>query len=410
MTSQTQPRWLVWLLATLAAFSPLSIDTYLPSLPDIARELGTRDAQVQLTIGAFLAGLCSGMLLYGPLSDRYGRRRLMLGSLLLYILASAGCIWVTSVEQLIVLRFLQAVGGAGALVLARTVVRDLYPLSEAARVLSLMHVIAMVATLLAPIMGTYLVLLGGWRIIFVMLFLLGAGCLFAVATSLQESLPVSSRTQSVLGSFHHYVTVLRDPLALCYILAMGLSVGGMFAFITASPFLFIHHFGFSPRAFSLLFGLNIVGIIVATIINARLVRRLGPLQMLGVGSVVAACAGALLIVIGLTGWGQPFSITGGVLLFMGISGLIGANCIASLMGLFPGNAGAAVGLGISLQFACGALFSWLVSVLADGTARPMCLVIGFAGLGSLACYRAIRHLMRQPQRQAVRRALGAQDR
>lgn len=410
MTSQTQPRWLVWLLATLAAFSPLSIDTYLPSLPDIARELGTRDAQVQLTIGVFLAGLCSGMLLYGPLSDRYGRRRLMLGSLLLYILASAGCIWVTSVEQLIVLRFLQAVGGAGALVLARTVVRDLYPLSEAARVLSLMHVIAMVATLLAPIMGTYLVLLGGWRIIFVMLFLLGAGCLFAVATSLQESLPVSSRTQSVLGSFHHYVTVLRDPLALCYILAMGLSVGGMFAFITASPFLFIHHFGFSPRAFSLLFGLNIVGIIVATIINARLVRRLGPLQMLGVGSVVAACAGALLIVIGLTGWGQPFSITGGVLLFMGISGLIGANCIASLMGLFPGNAGAAVGLGISLQFACGALFSWLVSVLADGTARPMCLVIGLAGLGSLACYRAIRHLMRQPQRQAVRRALGAQDR
>ena len=118
MSSQTRPRWLVWLLATLAAFSPLSIDTYLPSLPDIARELGTQDAQVQLTIGVFLAGLCSGMLLYGPLSDRYGRRRLLLGSLLLYNLASVGCIWVASVEQLIVLRFLQAVGGAGALVLS----------------------------------------------------------------------------------------------------------------------------------------------------------------------------------------------------------------------------------------------------------------------------------------------------
>ena len=122
MSSQTRPRWLVWLLATLAAFSPLSIDTYLPSLPDIARELGTQDAQVQLTIGVFLAGLCSGMLLYGPLSDRYGRRRLLLGSLLLYILASVGCIWVASVEQLIVLRFLQAVGGAGALVLALSLI------------------------------------------------------------------------------------------------------------------------------------------------------------------------------------------------------------------------------------------------------------------------------------------------
>ena len=119
--------------------------------------------------------------------------------------------------------------------------------------------------------------------------------------------------------------------------------------------------------------------------------------MLGFGSIVAACAGALLIVIGFTGWGQPFSITGGVLLFMGISGMIGANCIASLMSLFPSNAGAAVGLGISLQFACGALFSWLVSVLADGTARPMCLVIGVAGLGSLACYRAIRYLLHKPR-------------
>lgn len=410
MPSQTRPRWLVWLLATLAAFSPLSIDTYLPSLPDIARELGTRDAQVQLTIGVFLAGLCSGMLLYGPLSDRYGRRRLLLGSLVLYIVASVGCIWVASVEQLIVLRFLQAVGGAGALVLARTVVRDLYPLSEAARVLSLMHVIAMLATLLAPILGTYLVLLGGWRIIFVMLSLLGTGCLVAVSIALQESLPAEARTRSVLASFRHYGSVLRDPLALCYILAMGLSVGGMFAFITASPFLFIHHFGFSPRAFSLLFGLNIAGIILATVINARLVRRVGPLQMLGFGSLVAACAGALLIIIGLTGWGQPFSITGGVLLFMGISGMIGANCIASLMGLFPGNAGAAVGLAISLQFACGALFSWLVSVLADGTARPMCLVIGFAGLGSLACYRAIRHLLGKPRRASLYRALNGEGR
>ncbi|WP_437881645.1 multidrug effflux MFS transporter [Pseudomonas sp. LRF_L74] len=391
MTLENRPRTLIVLLAVLAAFVPLSIDTYLPSLPDIARALASDDTQVQWTIGVFLAGLCLGMLVYGPLSDRYGRRRLLLASIMIYMVASAGCILVVSVEQLIALRFLQALGGAGALVLARAVVRDLYPLSDAARILSLMHVIAMSATLVAPILGTYLVLLHSWRAIFVVLLLLGGVCLIATVRLLDESLPPSQRTGSVLASFGHYLTVFNDPLALLYILSMGLSVGGMFTFITASPFLFIHYFEFSPRAFSWLFGLNIIGIILATILNARLVRRLGPQHLLGIGSLVAAVAGLALIAIGATGWAQPVSIVCCVVLYMGISGLIGANCIASLMALFPRNAGAAVGLAISLQFSCGALFNGLVSLLSDGTPLAMCLIIGFSGLGSLLCYVGIRH-------------------
>lgn len=383
---------LIALLATLCALVPLSIDTYLPSLPDIALDLNAETARVQSTIGLFLAGLCSGMLICGPLSDRHGRRRLLLGSLALYLLASLACTQVTNVTQLQGLRFIQALGGAGALVLARTVVRDLYPLSESARLLSLMHVIAMLATLVAPVLGTWLVLLHGWRTIFVALFLAAAACLLVAWRLLPESLPTHARTASLGASFRHYAAILRHPLALLYILAMGLSVGGMFAFITASSFLFIEHFGFSPRGFSLVFALNIVGIIIATVINARWVRRRGPRAMLGIGSLVAGAAGAALLVVGLTGWAQPLSIILCVVAFMGISGLIGSNCIASLMALFPHNAGAAVGLAVALQFACGALFSALVSQLGDGTARPMCLVIGGCGVASLVCYAGIRLL------------------
>ncbi|WCE09035.1 multidrug effflux MFS transporter [Pseudomonas sp. JBR1] len=388
------PRQL-WLLALLAAFVPLSIDTYLPSLPNIAREFDTSSAQVQLTIGVFLVGLCLGMLVYGPLSDRFGRKRLLLGCILLYMLASLGCMASHSVEQLIGWRFLQALGGAGAMVLARTVVRDLYSLNEAARVLSLMHVIAMLATLVAPLLGTYLVLLGDWRSIFAALLLVAGGCLIAVYGGLPESHQPSERTASIGASFALYGRVAVDPLALCYILSMGLSVGGMFAFITASPFVFIDYFGFSPRAYSLLFALNLGGIILATVINARSVRRHGPLYLLSIGSRVAAAAGLSLILAGLVGGQQPWAVMAGVWVFVGISGLIGANCTASLMALFPRNAGAAVGLAISLQYVCAAGVSGLVAVLADGTPLAMCLAIGACGIGSALCYQAIQRLHRR---------------
>lgn len=393
-SEQRAPRQL-WLLALLAAFVPLSIDTYLPSLPDIGRELATSSAQVQLTIGVFLIGLCLGMLVYGPLSDRFGRKRLLLGCILLYMLASLGCMAALGIGQLIGWRFLQALGGAGAMVLARTVVRDLYRLNEAARVLSLMHVIAMLATLVAPLLGTYLALLGGWRSIFAALFLLASGCLIAVYGCLPESHPPAERTASIGASFRLYGRVAVDPLALCFILSMGLSVGGMFAFITASPFVFIDYFGFSPRMYSLVFALNLGGIILATVINARSVRRHGPLYLLGIGSRMAAAAGLLLIVAGLAGGQQPWPVMAGVWVFIGISGLIGANCTASLMALFPRNAGAAVGLAIALQYVCAAGVSGLVGLLADGTPLAMCLAIGGCGIGSALCYQAIQRLHRR---------------
>ncbi|WP_460136831.1 multidrug effflux MFS transporter [Pseudomonas sp. S1_E04] len=377
---------LIALLSSLTAFVPFSIDTYLPSLPQIADDLSSSTAQVQHTISAFLAGLCLGMLFYGPLSDRYGRRPLLLGSLALYGVATLGCLFAGSVEQLIAWRFVQALGGAGALVLARTVARDVVGLVQAAKVLSWMHLLTMIATLVAPMMGTWLVLIHGWRTIFAALFILSSLCLLLVALSLKESLPVQARGATVGAAFAAYLAIARQPKAVALILCMSLAFGGIFAFITASPFVYVEYFGASPRVFSALFALNILGIILVTFINARWVGHYGPQRMLGMGAVLAGGAGVALMVVGLTEWGGLASIVGCMVLYMGVTGLLGANCTASLMALFPRQAGATVALGISVQFATGALASLWVSYLADGTAWPMCLVVGCCGVGCLLAY------------------------
>lgn len=383
MQAQSGTPRLILLLAALAAFVPLSIDTYLPSLPDIARELGSSAALVQMTIGVFLAGLCVGILFYGPLSDRYGRRPLLLGGIGLYIVASLGCLLADSIGQLLVWRFVQALGGAAALVLARAMVRDLFALGQAARVLSLMQLITLVTTLVAPMAGTWLVLIDGWRTIFVALLILASVCGLATALLLKESHLPQHRSPTVQAAFAGYLSVLADRQAVSLILCMGFSSGGIFAFVTASPFVFIEHFGFSPRAYTWVFALNILGIIVASVINARHVSQVGPLAMLKVGGWLAALAGLVLTGAGLMGWAIPAVIVVFVVLYMATAGLIGANCTASLMALFARQAGAAVALAVAVQFASGTAFSWMVSAFADGTAIPLCVALGIAGVGCL---------------------------
>ncbi|OAI88306.1 Bcr/CflA family multidrug efflux MFS transporter [Pseudomonas putida] len=395
MIRNSNPARLIVLLAALVAFAPLSIDTYLPSLPLIARDLQASAGSVQLTISLFLVGLCLGMLVYGPLSDRYGRRPLLLGGIGLYLVATLGCLFAGSVEQLVAWRFFQALGGAAASVLARAIVRDLFALAEAAKVLSLMHLVTMLATLVAPLLGSVLMDLGSWRTVFLGLLLFGATCLIAATWKLAETHAPDQRGESLGTVFLAYWHIATQPLALGYILCMGLAFAGMFAFITASPFVYMEYFGVSPRSYAWLFGLNIAGIILMTLVNARLVSRRGPLRMLAVGAGLAGASALGLLAAGLTGWGGLALVVALVVVYVSVTGLLGANCVASLLALYPRRAGAAAGLAVACQFALGALFSALVSALADGTPRPMCLTLALAGLGCLACYgmivRGVRH-------------------
>lgn len=390
MSFVDKPRRLIVLLAALVAFGPLSIDMYLPSLPLIASDLGASERQVQLSIGLFLAGFSLGMLFYGPLSDRYGRRRLLLGGICLYLLASLGCALAATAEQLLVWRLLQALGGASASVLARVIVRDLFPLDDAARVLSLMQQVTMIATLLAPLIGSYLIMFDGWRVIFVFLLGFAALCLVLVARRVPETHPLDARGSSAFAAFRAYGEIARQPRALGYILCMGLAFGGMFAFITASPFVYIQYFGISPQQYAWLFGLNIAGIMSMSFANARLVGRLGAQRMLGLGAGVAVLSGLALLACTALGVGGLTALALCVLLYVSVTGMLGANCLACLMAIFPRQAGAAAGLAVASQFAVGTFCSALVGALYDGTPWPMGLVVGLAGVGVLLAYRLSR--------------------
>lgn len=391
--NNTRPS-IVYLLAALTAFGPLSIDGYLPALPQIASDLGATASQAQATIGSFLAGLCLGMLCYGPLSDRFGRRYLLLGGVCLYLVATIACALAADAQQLSAMRFVQALGGSAAAVLARTMVRDLFPLDEAARILSLMHLVTMIATLVAPIGGSLILVYLGWRGIFYGLFILASICLLLSVFQLKESHPREVRSHSLASAFGAYWQMLKEPLAMAYIGCMGLALGGMFAFVTASSFVYTVHFSVSPTVYAVLMGSNIFGIVLATIINAKLVRRLGPRQMLGRGVAVVFLSSLGLLYCALADGVSLPTVVLCVMAYIGATGLFGANCIASLMHLYPKQAGAAAGLAISTQFALAAICSAVTARFEDFSPTPMCLIMVVVGMGSCACYGLINRLTR----------------
>lgn len=365
----------ILLLGALVAFGPLAIDLYLPALPAMAAGLAAPAEAVQLTITVFLAGFSLGMLFYGPISDRYGRRTVMLGGIGLFALASLACVLATDVVQLIVARFMQALGGGAASVLARAVVRDVYAPAEAIRKLSLMAMVTAIAPLLAPALGSVLLDYFGWRGTFGALLAWGLLSFWVVWFNLPETLPAERRGQlSLASAFAAYGQLLRDPVAIGLLLAGGMSFAAMFAYITSGPFYFIELHGFSPLAFSLLFAANAFGIFIANYSNSRLVRRQGAMRMAGIGSGLGFVGALLLWVASGVDNALPVVI-GGLFVVVSMTGLLGANCVGLLMARYPQNAGAAAALFGAGQFGLGMLASATISYLHDPSGRSMAGVI-----------------------------------
>jgi DHA1 family bicyclomycin/chloramphenicol resistance-like MFS transporter len=378
-------------LGALTAMAPMATDMYLPGLPALADDLAISPTRAQLTLSAFFFGFGGGQLFYGPIADRFGRRVPLIVGLVLFTGASLGCALAHSVDTLIVLRFLQALGGGAGPVLARASVRDLYGGGDrAARVLSTMVLIMGAAPLFAPLLGGQLLLVGGWRAIFLALSAFGAVCLVAVLLVLGETLPFDQRLRiSAVGMIRSYGLLIANRRYLGFALAAASITAGLFAYLTGSPFVFIKLYGVPAEHFGFLFAINVAGLLLGASINRRLVMRVGAHRLLSYALTAAAVAGLSLLAVALIGRGGLIALFVPLWCYISCMGFIGANAMACGLSLFPERAGTASALTGTLQFSIGALSGALVGLFNDGTALPMAAMIALAGVSGLAIQRRL---------------------
>jgi MFS transporter, DHA1 family, multidrug resistance protein len=371
---------LILLLGALAACGPLATDMYLPSLPAIAKAFGVSASAASATLTSFMAGFSIGMLLYGPLSDAYGRRPVLLGGIALFTVASIACWLSFSVGELTIVRFLQALGAGAASVLARAIARDAHEPSDAAKVLSMVAIVTAIGPLLAPLLGGQLLLLGGWRIVFVALTLFGIACAVAAYLRVPETWPAEKRESgAVLRSFGAYGRLLRDPLVWGHMLCGGMAFAAMFTYISATPFVYIEYFHVTPQHYGFFFGLNILGIMLGNFLNTRFIGRVGTLRMVSIASLVSIVASFFVALVCLTGLGGLWSIVAGLFFVVGVVGLLGANCATDLMYRYPVNAGAAAAVFGAAQLGLGAFASVVVGWFPGVSPFGMGCTIGVFG-------------------------------
>ncbi len=373
---------LLVLLGSLTAIGPLSLDTYLPALPDMTRDLSASQARIQLSLTTCLIGVAVGQLVTGPLSDRWGRRRPVIVGLAAYTLLSLLCTLAPSAETFAAARFFQGFAGGMGTVVARAIVRDLYAGRAAAKYFSRLTLIFGLAPMIAPAFGSLLLNFGDWRVIFVALTVIGALLATVVAWRLPETLPVARRNTGGLLSIARIARVLiTDRIYLGYTLTQGLAFAGLLGYLSGSSFVLQDVFGLSVGMYSLIFGVNSLAFVAVGQLNARLLDRHGPRQLLitalGLGLLAALglIAGALLEAL-------PLVIVA-MLVFLGSLGMVMPNGTALALDRHGAHAGTAAALlgGIQAVVAAGA--APLVGIGGEGSALPMALVIAGAAAGSL---------------------------
>ncbi len=366
-------KW-VLLLGSMAALGALTTDMYLPSLPEVATELGTGASAVQFTITGTLIGGALGQLVIGPLSDRYGRRAPVFAGLALHIVASLLCLVAYSVVPLIALRMIQGVGNAAAGVVAIAVIRDRMTGSDASALLSRLMLVIGVAPLLAPTIGSAFAHVWGWRSVFVALALLGVGLFGIVWRFLPETLPAERRLRSSRGVVRSYRILATDGAFMAYAVLPGLTLGALFAYVAGSPFVLRDGFGLTSGQFALLFAVNGAGLVLGAQINAALVRRHAPIRIIRLAAPLAVASALVLAVITVTGVGGLIGLLVPLFFVLFFGSLIPPNASAIALGRHGERAGAAAAFIGALQAGVAGIIAPIVGVLG-GDAPAMSLVM-----------------------------------
>tara|TARA_R110000764_G_scaffold69699_3_gene144148 strand:+ start:645 stop:1841 length:1197 start_codon:yes stop_codon:yes gene_type:complete len=392
------PFYILLILGALSAFGPLAIDMYLPAFPAIGEALNADAEHVQMSLSVYFLGLASGQLLYGPLADRFGRRKPLLIGIALFCLASFACAMAPTLEWLLAARFVQALGGCAGMVVTRAVVRDLCAPIDAAKAFSQLMLIMGVAPILAPLLGGAMLKVAGWPSIF--WFLTAFSALFALAVYffLPETLPDDVPASKLSSALGRYAGLLREPVFMFHSLTGGVAMAGMFAYIAGSPYIFIELYGLSVDHYAWLFGANAAGFILFAQFNSRMLRRHTPLNLLkGTTAVYLVATGSLLLV--------ALSHTPSLWLFLpplfcsvAVISLVIPNASACALAGHGHQAGVASALMGTMQFAIAGLTSAAVGWLHDGSSVPMALVMAACGLVTVVmAFLARRASVRAPQ-------------
>jgi DHA1 family bicyclomycin/chloramphenicol resistance-like MFS transporter len=384
---------LTTVLALLTALGPLSTDMYLPSLPAIARDLEASAAQTQLTLSAFLLGFAVGQFVYGPVSDKIGRRPVLLFGLALFILASLACTFAPNIEALVAARFVQALGASGPIVLGRAIVRDLYEGPRAGRELSRMGTIMGVVPAIAPIFGGLLHEAFGWRSVFAASILFSVSLAATVALRLPETIRARSAAPisfaSILRGFTH---LLGHAGYRTYVAFSALAYGGLFAFISGSSFVLQGIYGLSEIPYAFSFAFMVAGYIAGTFLAQRVVGRRGLDGTIGLGVLALAIGGVTMLVLVAFGPATSFAVTGPMAIYALGVGLTMPQSMASAMMPFPERAGAASSLLGICQMTFAALVGIGLGQLLGASALPLPAIVATTGVLALALFAATRRI------------------
>lgn len=377
--------FLILILGTLTAFGPMSIDMYLPAFVQIAAEFNAPVSMVKLTLGVYILGISCGQLIYGPLSDKLGRKHLLIFGMSLFALSAIGCALAPNVETLIFFRLLQALGGCTGMVITRAIVRDLFGAHESARIFSSLILIMGAAPILAPSLGGFIVTHASWRAIFWLLFAVGLLAVLVMWRWLPESHPVSKRNPHALSkSFSTYAFLLRDRSYMMYCLTAGMIQASMFCYITSSAYVFMKVFGQSEMQFGRLFGLIAFGFIFSSQVNNQLLKRFSYYKIFRTFLVIDLILSLFLVFAGQHPEYGPYIFLIPLFLCVSCVGLIFPNATAGALSSHAHIAGSSSALMGMITFGCSSLailglsfFDHLAPAAVMSVSFSICVALAF---------------------------------
>ena len=382
---QNKKRILVILiLGLLSALGPFSIDLYLPGFPEIARDLNSTTGRVALSLSSYFIGVSIGQLIYGPLLDRFGRRTPLLIGLFIYLFASLFIVYVTSVDSLILARFVQALGGCAGMVAARALVRDLFPVTETAKIFSLLMLVIAVSPIVAPTLGGFATAHWGWHSIFIILTILAALNIllvyFWLPLGAAPDTTMSLKPKSIIAKFW---TVFKTPQFYTYTLTGSFAASGLYAYIAGSPHVFMELYGVSEKQYGWIFGIIAMGLVVASQVNTFLLKKYTSQQIVKTTLICQVTTGALLFFGTILHLVEMYSMIVLAFLFLSTQGFAFPNTSALSLAPFEKSAGMASALMGALQLGIGALITALVSMLSNDTPLPMTGIMFLCAIVSL---------------------------